>query len=86
MDKVVAIIEKNALEQIQVAVKEYQGRVYADLRLFFLGEDEGWHPTKRGLTVSPVLWPEFMAAMARVDKHLPAHDHRPRPSKPGKRP
>lgn len=71
MDKVIATLQKNALEQIQIAVKEYQGHTYVDLRLFFLGDDEQWHPTKKGLTVSPALWPEFKQALAQVDAHLP---------------
>jgi hypothetical protein len=74
MDKVIATIGKNALEQLQIAVKEYQGHTYVDIRLFFLGDNEQWHPTKKGITVSPALWPEFMEAVGQVDKHLPSED------------
>ena len=85
MDKVVGTVEKNALERIQIAVKEYHGHLYIDVRLWFLGDDEQWHPTKKGITVSPDQWDEFMTALGRVATELPTEDRRPRPGTPGKR-
>lgn len=71
MDKVIATLGKNALEQLQIAIREYQGHTFVDIRLYFLGDDEQWHPSKKGLTVSPALWPEFLEAIGQVQAHLP---------------
>ena len=85
MDKVVGTVEKNALERIQIAVKDYQGHVYVDLRLWFLGDDEQWHPTKKGITVGPSQWDDFLAALGQVEAQLPTATPRQRPAgKPGR--
>lgn len=52
--KMIATIPRSATEQLQIAVKEYKGKSYLDLRIFYT-TDEGasWLPTKKGVTVSP---------------------------------
>ena len=52
-NKMLAVLSRNATEQIQVAIKEYRGHKYLDLRIFYT-TDEGqtWLPTKKGVTVS----------------------------------
>jgi hypothetical protein len=46
--------------------------MFIDLRMQFLGDDDAWHPTKKGITVSPSQWPEFIAAISQVEAHLSA--------------
>lgn len=49
-----AIISRSATEQLQIAVKEYKGKSYLDLRIFYTTDDgANWLPTKKGVTVSP---------------------------------
>jgi len=52
--KMIATVPRNATEQLQIAVKEFKGKKYLDLRIFYT-TDEGasWLPTKKGVTCSP---------------------------------
>ena len=51
---IITTIPKSATERIEVAINEYKGKKYLDLRTFYT-TDEGasWLPTKKGITVSP---------------------------------
>jgi hypothetical protein len=46
------IIERSDTEQLRVALREFKGRKYIDVRVFFLpeGTDE-MKPTKKGVTL-----------------------------------
>ena len=64
-------IPKNAREKIVFRLGEFKGHKFCDMRIFVteLGEDGGKDPapTKKGLAVSPALWPQFRAALAQVE-------------------
>jgi hypothetical protein len=60
---VIAEPEKNPLEKLCVSLREYRGRSFVDIRLHFLGDDDVWHPTKKGITMGLALWPDFVAAI-----------------------
>ena len=52
--KVLATIDRNATEQLQISVKSYKGKAYLDLRIFYTTDDgASWLPTKKGVTVTP---------------------------------
>ncbi len=72
MDKIIAELGKNPLERLQIALREYNGHQFIDIRLYFLGEDEQWHPTKRGATIGPKQWSEFLEAIGKVQAQLPS--------------
>ena len=60
----VAIIPKNALDDIRVRWSEYKGHRYLDIRIFT--EIEGRAdkaPTKKGITLRPDLIPEMIKAL-----------------------
>ena len=52
--KILATIERNDTEQLQISVSEYKGKSYFNLRIFYT-TDEGatWLPTKKGVTFAP---------------------------------
>ena len=51
---ILATISKGATERVEIAIKEFKGRKYLDLRTFYTTDDgESWFPTKKGITVSP---------------------------------
>ena len=53
-NKLISTIERSLTEQLQIAVKEYKGKKYLDLRIFYTTDDgASWLPTKKGVTVSP---------------------------------
>jgi len=52
--KMLATIPRSATEQLQIAIKEYKGKSYLDLRIFYTTDDgANWLPTKKGVTCSP---------------------------------
>ena len=61
MDKVIAELPKAPLDKLVISLREYQGHPFIDLRLYFLGDDKQWHPTKKGVTISPSYWDDFIA-------------------------
>jgi hypothetical protein len=56
-DIVLATIERpnperpDAGDRLIVAVREYEGKRYVDLRVHFMAEDGAFRPTKKGVTV-----------------------------------
>lgn len=52
--KLIASIPRSATEQLQIALSEFKGRKYLDLRIFYTTDTgASWLPTKKGVTVSP---------------------------------
>ena len=66
-------LPKNARETIRFSLGEFKGHRFCDMRIFITepGEDGGNAKdpvsTKKGLAVSPALWPEFKKALAQVE-------------------
>ena len=44
-------IEKREGENVRVAINEYQGRTYLDIRQHFENQDGEWKPTQKGVTI-----------------------------------
>ena len=52
--KLIATIPRSATEQLQIAINEYKGKSYLDLRIFYTTDDGAtWLPTKKGVTFAP---------------------------------
>lgn len=52
--KIIATIPRSATEQLQIAINEFKGKSYLDLRIFYTTDDgASWLPTKKGVTCSP---------------------------------
>ena len=52
--KILAKIQRSDTEQLQIAITEFRGRTFFNLRVFYT-TDEGatWLPTKKGVTFAP---------------------------------
>lgn len=49
-----ATIPRGTTEQLQIALSEFKGKKYLDLRIFYTTDSgNSWLPTKKGVTVSP---------------------------------
>jgi len=76
MSDTICELPKNTREAIRFRLGEFMGHKFIDMRIFVtdLGEISGQAkelaPTKKGLTVSPTLWPQFRAALAQVEAAL----------------
>jgi hypothetical protein len=65
------VIERNATEELQIAINEYKAKKYVDLRIFYTN-DEGdtWNPTKKGVTVPPEKIDEVIEALEKAKEEL----------------
>ena len=61
--KVVATLQKNARERLNVTLTEYRGHELVDMRVYFEDADGDWRPSRKGLTLSRALLPELVAAL-----------------------
>ena len=73
--QLLASIERNATEELQIAINEYKGKQYVDLRIFYTN-DEGdtWNPTKKGVTVAPDKIDDVIEALAKAKAELCAEE------------
>ncbi len=66
-------LPKNAMEAIRFRLGEFKGHKFIDMRIYVANlEESHGHPkepvpTKKGLAVSPQLWPQFKAALAQAE-------------------
>jgi len=60
-------LAKNAREKIIFRLGEFKGHKFIDMRVFAVEDGKDPAPTKKGLAVSPVLWPQFKAALNQVE-------------------
>jgi hypothetical protein len=71
LNDIVCEIQKNAQEKIIFRVDEYKRHRFIDMRVFVPGPNGGQDiPTKKGLAVSPNLWPEFKKALSQVEEAM----------------
>ncbi len=63
--------KRNAEETLRISLSTFKGRTYVDIRLFDKGE---LAPTKKGVTITPELWDEFRAGVARAEEALQARN------------
>ncbi len=61
MDLTISEFQKSATEKVVAKLREYRGRRYADIRIYYLANisDNTYAPTKKGLTISPDLLPDL---------------------------
>jgi len=59
-------LEKGPSEQVRVERSTFNGREYVSARIWFRDERGAWHPTKKGLTLSPELAAEVARALLEV--------------------
>ena len=52
--KILATIQRNDTEQLQISISEYKGKSYLNMRIFYTTDDGAtWLPTKKGVTFTP---------------------------------
>ena len=62
-------MQRTSTEVLRFDVREYKGKVYADIRTYYQDGEE-WKPTKKGLSISPVIWGEFMQGIEKLGAEL----------------
>jgi len=52
--KILATIDRNDTEQLQISISEYKGKSYLNMRIFYTTDGgSSWLPTKKGVTFTP---------------------------------
>lgn len=59
-------ISKKEGEKIVVAMKEYKGFDYLDIRTFFLNDKDEWCFTKKGITLPPTKISELVNILQKA--------------------
>lgn len=57
-------------DKIIVALKEFKGKEYIDIRTHFENDDGDWIPTKKGITFSPESLDELIEILKNAKKKL----------------
>ena len=66
-----ATIQKRDNEQIRLEIRQYRGSTFVDLRSYYCTEaDPEYKPTKKGITISPDQYAEFLGHMIRIGYDL----------------
>ena len=69
-EKPVCELPKNSREVYQSRLGEFKGHNFIDMRIFTKEDGKDPVPTKKGLAVSPQLWPQFRVALAQVEEAM----------------
>lgn len=71
MSEIIATINKSDRDDIRVSLSDFKGKRYIDIRLFVETEKEEERiPTKKGVTFSVDLYPEFRKAVEMLEATL----------------
>jgi hypothetical protein len=66
-DQVVARLRKSSVEEVVVAVRNFEGADFVDIRTFFGPRGEETKPTRKGVTIPFALYSEFRRSIALLD-------------------
>lgn len=50
---IIGELTKNSTEKYLVQVRDYRGREFIDLRVYYMDDRGEWCPTKKGITITP---------------------------------
>jgi hypothetical protein len=67
---IIAEIEKNAIERIQITINEYKGHKFVDCRVYYEDDQGEWKPTKKGIALNSEIIDEVVSALKKAKPHL----------------
>jgi len=59
----IATIQKNSRERLYITTGQYRGHEYISARIWFVGKDGEYRPSKKGISLRPALVPELIQAL-----------------------
>jgi len=68
--QIVHSFPKNALEEVRISLSQYKGKQYIDFRIYYKADDGEFHPSKKGITIAPDLFPELEEAVNKLREML----------------
>lgn len=69
-DKVVSSFKRNPTEEVRATLKEFRGRRYLDLRIYYQDDAGEWKPTRKGVSLSTDFMPELKEAVLALEGAL----------------
>ncbi|WP_176043619.1 transcriptional coactivator p15/PC4 family protein [Burkholderia vietnamiensis] len=69
----IAELQKNSRERLRITVDQYRGHEYVGIRIWFVGEDGQYRPSRSGVTLKPALLPQLMQALGRAARAIDPH-------------
>ena len=69
-DKVVAQFKRNPTEEERAGIKEFKGRRYIDVRIYYMDDKGEWKPTRKGISLATDFMPELKQAVLAIEKEL----------------
>lgn len=73
-DKVVSSFKRNPTEEVRATLKEFRGKRYLDLRIYYQDEAGEWKPTRKGVSLSTDFMPELKEAVMSLERALKVED------------
>jgi len=69
-DKVVSSFKRNPTEEVRATLKEFRGRRYLDLRIYYQDDQGEWKPTRKGVSLSTDFMGELKEAVTAMETAL----------------
>ena len=69
-DKVVSSFKRNPTEEVRAGIKEFKGRRYIDLRIYYMDDQGEWKPTRKGISLATDFMPELKDAVGAIEAEL----------------
>ena len=67
LEKDIATLPKNDREQLKIQLREFKGRPYLDIRIYWTPDaGQTWSPSKKGVTVGLARLADFQDAVTRA--------------------
>ena len=73
-DKVVSTFKRNPTEEVRATLKEFRGRRYLDLRIYYQDDQGEWKPTRKGVSLSTDFMGELKEAVLALEAVLKAEE------------
>jgi hypothetical protein len=68
--RVIADLPRNGRERVRVAVSEFKGARFADLRIYGTAADGSTVPTKQGVAIRRAILSQVIAALQEAEREL----------------
>ena len=69
-DKIVASFKRNPTEEVRAGIKEFKGRRYIDLRIYYMDDQGEWKPTRKGISLATDFMAELKQAVEAIETEL----------------
>ncbi len=62
--------KKTSTEEVRAILREYKGRLYFDLRVYYVDNNGEWRPTRKGIALSADFLPEVKQCIEKFELEI----------------